>query len=159
MDIGHQMIRAKWLLIAVVVFLISGCISFFEFQYFAFGQTATGDITSTQTLEGRRRRGWSRTKKLQVNFNYTEADGSQRKGVDTVDLDWPVPANRKVSIQYMPGPYGQSRIAGQVNWFILGLFAASLGAIVVFGYRFVREAKDELRESKRKKKRRREMED
>ena len=58
----------------------------------------------------------------------------------------------KVAIQYTAGADGSSRLAGHVNWVGLTLFALSLGAMGMFGFRLWREAAEATGDQKPRRK-------
>jgi len=84
MDSEHELQRAKWLLGALFVFLVSACFSWSEFTYLVFGNDATADISKTFETRRRGRFGIGSRSKLQVEFAFTEPGGVRRTGTDTV---------------------------------------------------------------------------
>jgi hypothetical protein len=48
----------------------------------------------------------------------------------------------KLAIQYTPGELGRSRLVGQVSWLWIGIFAASILGLAIFGVLMYREAHD-----------------
>ena len=140
----NEVARAKWLLIGVVVLLISGCISYGEVAYYLNGHDADADIT--KAYESRSRRGRTR---LTVEYAFTEPDGTRRTGQDTVSTSSSVPRAGKVPVRYTPGEGGSSRLAGQVNWVGLALFAISAGCVAIFGIRLLLEGASEPKPRRR----------
>ena len=130
----NELARAKWLLLGIVLFLISGCMSYGEITYFLNGHDTEADIT--KTYESRGRRGGT---SLTVEYAFAEPGGTRRKGMSSVATDWSVPNNGKVPVRYTAGADGSSRLAGRVNWIGLGLFAVSVGCVGVFVVRLLRE--------------------
>jgi hypothetical protein len=51
-----------------------------------------------------------------------------------------------ITVRYIPGPDGASRLSSQVNWIGLGIFALSIAALAFFGYRLWREAAEATRD-------------
>jgi hypothetical protein len=143
-DQENELARAKWLLIAVLLFLVSGCISYGELDYALRGHDAEARVT--KAYESRSTRG--RTS-LTVEYEFTEPDGTRRKGMNSVPTDWPVPPDGTVVVRYTAGADGNSRLAGRVNWIGLTLFAISVGAVIVFIVRLLREAADEPKPRRR----------
>jgi hypothetical protein len=47
------------------------------------------------------------------------------------------------------GTDGRARLAGNVNWLMLGIFAASVVTLGVVGYRFWREVREAVQELER----------
>ncbi len=137
MDQETEIARAKWLLMGIFLFLASGCMSYDEAVYLVSGCDAVADITNA--YESRSTRGAS----LTLEYTFTEPNGTHRKGMRSVPVDWPVPADGKVLVRYVPGQDGSSRLSGRPNWVGLGLFTLSLLWIAVFAFRLFREALDE----------------
>jgi len=50
MDSEHELARAKWLLGAFAVFLVSGCIGWGEISYLISGRNAIADVTNCARL-------------------------------------------------------------------------------------------------------------
>jgi hypothetical protein len=138
MDHENEIARAKWVLGALALFLISGCISYGEIAYFLNGQDA--EATISKAYESRSRRGGAA---LTVEYTFTEPGGTYRKGMESVPLDWPVPENRKVAVRYTPGEDGSSRLAGRVRWVWLCVFGGSLVMILVAAALLLREGAEE----------------
>ena len=142
MDAGKEIARAKWLLLAVLVFLVSGCLSWGEFVYLIGGKTA--DATVTKVVEVTSKRwGVETGKRLEVTYTFTEPDGTPRTGTDTADLNWPIPVSKKTLVQYTPGKDGGSRLSGKVNWIALTVFGVAVAAIGLTIVLFVRKARAE----------------
>jgi hypothetical protein len=144
MDQANELARAKWLMLGGVLFLISGCISYGEIAYFLNGHDAEGDVT--KVYESRSRRGGV---SLTVEYTFREPNGTNRKGMASVPTDWPVPLNNKVAVRYTAGEDGSSRLGGRVHWVGLIMFAVSLGLILVFVIRLLREGAEEPKPRRR----------
>jgi hypothetical protein len=134
----NELARAKWFLLGLLVFLVSGCISYGEVAYFLNGRDADADVT--KVYESRGRRG---STSLTVEYAFVEPDGTRRKGMESVLTDWPVPANGKVGVRYTAGEDGSSRFSGRVRWLGLGLFAVSAGVVVLCAVRLLIEGASE----------------
>jgi hypothetical protein len=145
MDRDGELARAKWLLIAAAVFLVSGCISWGELVYLAVGKDADADVVKAYPVTRGGRFGVGGRPRLAVDYTFTEPDGTRHTGTDTVDPNWPANTGGKVPVRYTAGADGSSRLAGHVNWVGLALFGLSVAALGVFGYRLGREAADEPR--------------
>jgi hypothetical protein len=145
MDQENELARAKWVLGAVAVFLISGCISYGEIAYFLNGQD--GEANITKVYESRSRRGGA---SLTVEYAFSEPGGVARKGMESVPLDWPVPQSGKVAVRYTPGEDGSARLAGRVRWIGLCVFGASLVMILVFVALLLREGAEETTPRRRR---------
>ncbi|QJW94426.1 DUF3592 domain-containing protein [Frigoriglobus tundricola] len=138
MDQETEIARAKWLLMGVLFFLVSGCFSYGEAVYLVSGHEATATVS--KTFESPGRRGGTR---LSVEYTFSEPNGTPREGTDTVPTAWSVPANGQVPVLYISGTDGSSRLAGNVNWVALGIFAFSLVWIAVFAARLFGATRDE----------------
>jgi hypothetical protein len=140
MDAENEIARAKWLLAAGVLFVVSCFVSYRELTYLLRGQQTQASVTQAYEITRKEHFGLTETKSLTVEYAFTEPDGTHRADSDTVNADWPLPPSRKVAVQYTPGAGGRSRLAGHVNWFGIGFFVVSLGVLGFFGYRLWREA-------------------
>lgn len=147
MDNENELARAKWFLGCLVLFLLSGCLSYQELAYLINGHETQANIT--KVYESRGRRGSTR---LTVEYAFTEQNGKQRKAMDTVSTDWPVPANGKVAVQYTPGEDGSARLAGGVNWIGPGMFALSICVLGVIAVRLLLEGAKEPKPRRRSRK-------
>ena len=123
------------------LFLVSGCMSWGELMYLVFGKTADARLTKVYESTGRTRQ------YLTVEYSFTEADGRQRTGMDTVSLDWPVPASSKVTVRYRTGEYGDSRLIGNTKWGVLALFGILFGLVAFFAIRLWLEASNAVSEN------------
>lgn len=137
MDAEHDLQKAKWLLIGIGLFLLGGCISWEEVMYLLRGRDAQATIT--KVFETRGRTG----NRLSVEYEFTESGVGQRRGNQTVSLDWPVPRDGKVMVRYTPGIDGDSRLSGHVRWLGLLLFFGSLVFVVIGIIVMGREAHDD----------------
>ena len=142
MEIGQGSRGLRWMIVGLVLavaFLASACASLEELTYLVAGQTAEADVTEVaeSTTRGRRT-GTVVDRSLIVSYTFTEPDGTWRHATSKVDGDWPLPADGKVLVQYTPSEQGKSRLAGQTNWFALGLFGFLLVVAVGFGFFLLR---------------------
>jgi hypothetical protein len=152
MDHENELARAKWLMLAAAIFLVSGCLSWDELIYLISGRETQADVTKAFEVTKRGRLGMSEQRRLTVEYSFADTDGKRRIGTDTVSPDWPLPGGGKVAIQYTAGADGSSRLAGHVHWVGLTLFALSLGAMGIFGFRLWREASEATRDQKPRRK-------
>ena len=152
MDAAQEIGRAKWLILAGLLFLVTGCVSWGEFVYLLAGKTADAKVTKVMEVTKRGRFGISTGTQLEVSYEFTEADGTRRTASDTTDVNWPVPASGKTPVQYTAGADGNSRLSGKVNWIALTIFGVSLLAVGWFTFRLIRRASDEVNDKKPKRK-------
>lgn len=144
MDSEQELAKAKWLLICGAIFLLSCFMCYDELAYLLWGREA--QATVAKVYESRSRRGPTR---LTVEFTFSEPGGLHRKGMVTVPTDWSAPRSGTVPVEYTAGELGRARLAGQVNWTWIIVFAASVAAMGVFGYRLWREANDDAPRKRR----------
>ena len=126
-------------MIGVFLFLISGCFTYYEIDMLFRG--TDGQATVVNLFESRGRRGSVR---LRVEYEFKDTEGNIRKDGVTTSLsrvdEFMV---KTIPIRYTPGKDGRSRLAGDVNWVYVALFAGSI-LVIGFGvYRLFREANDD----------------
>jgi hypothetical protein len=137
-DEDDELRNLKRLLVAGLVFLVSGWFAFGELRYWAFGETADATITEVKETSQAGRRGRSRPM-LAVRYSFPESGGATRSERDDVPPDWTPPGGAslqpgsKVKVQYLPGVPDKSRLAGHATTLPLLIFVACLVAIVGFG--------------------------
>jgi hypothetical protein len=150
MDQENEIAKAKWLLISGVVFLVASYLTYREIVYLFQGHNAEGQVVRVFEVTRHRRSFFNRRNNLIVEYSFVEANGTQRSGSDTVRPSWQYPEDGAVMIRYTPGKAGRSRLAGQVNWFGVVLFAVSVGAMVLFSIRLWVRAAEETRPRRRR---------
>ena len=151
MDEEEELRKAKWLLGAGAFFLLSCFLVYDEFSYLMWGREVEATLVKAYESERRGRFGAGGSRRMEVDFTFTEPDGTQRKGTTTVETDWPVPANGKVAVEYTPGELGRSRLKGRVHWTGITIFIVALVAVGVAGFMLWREANEATRPRKRKR--------
>jgi hypothetical protein len=139
MDQESELAKAKWLLGGILLFLVSGCFTYYEVNYWLRG--TDGQATVLKVFESRGRRG---RVSLTVEYEFTDAAGNRRKDQQSVSRDSDLPGTGgKIAIQYLPGADASSRLAGSNNYLFVGLFIVSL-AFIAFGIlKLVKEANDD----------------
>jgi hypothetical protein len=140
MDNETESWRAKLLIGAVIVFLISCIFVFTEFMYLVDSRETTATISKAYKVQIRGRFGIVKGYRLAVEYDFVDAEGLRRSGRCDVNEDWPIPLDGKVKIRYRPGEDGASRFVGFASWTAIIIFFVCLAAVGVFGYRLVREA-------------------
>ena len=136
---SEEVKKFKLLMIGVFLFLISGCFTYYEIDMLFRG--TDGQATVVNLFESRGRRGSVR---LRVEYEFKDTEGNIRKDGVTTSLsrvdEFMV---KTIPIRYTPGKDGRSRLAGDVNWVYVALFAGSI-LVIGFGvYRLFREANDD----------------
>lgn len=140
MDQDEELKRFKFIAIAGVIFLFSAWYSWKEFRYLISGAETRADIHDARIIEVSGRYG-SKSSRLQFNLQYTEADGIGRSDkIETTNLDYELPPDGLLPIQYLPGQENSARIAGSVNWTSLVIFFGSLSWLTVMLLRLIKEA-------------------
>ncbi len=138
------------LIIAVpALFLVSCFFVWQDVKYALYSRTAEAQVERTFETVGvtTRRRGGR--PKLQVEYLFRdETTDQERRESDLIPLHWPRPAGT-VSIDYLPGLAGESRVSGNRSYVAMLLFAAcGLAAMIILGILY-REARIAARESER----------
>jgi hypothetical protein len=155
MDFDNEMQRLKWLLVAGVLFLLSAVFSYGELKFAVWGKTAPAKVTRTHETHnggGFGRRGLrERTPLLAVEYQFTEADGTARSERDDVPIDWPMPENGEISVQYLPGVADSSRLEGHSRMTWVYVFLGSLAWLAYSIYKLWREATEAVRGSGRRR--------
>ena len=82
----EELMRAKWVLIAAFVFLISGCMTYTELEYLVFGHTTDARVVDAKLVDTSERR-FRTTEKLRIDYQFTEPDGTARKGQQDLSPD------------------------------------------------------------------------
>jgi len=119
-----------------VAFLISACFTLGEARYWAFGRTADASVIRANPPD-------ETDDAFLIRYSFTDAKtGNHREEVDAVPSHWGPPPET-LTVQYIPGRTGASRVAGHHNWLALGFFAlTSLGLLggLTWLYRDARRA-------------------
>ena len=136
MDESHELQRFKYLLVAVVVFLVSGFFAYGELRYALFARTADGVCTQVVEHSNYSRRG--RRERLIVRYRFTDTDGAVRTEDDEVRSDWPVQQSEAVRVKFIPGRPGASRLEGHSYMGAVYIFFASLAGVGFFVFQFWR---------------------
>jgi hypothetical protein len=157
MDMDSEGIRAKGLIVAGILFLISSCFTWSEMYYLLFGKTTDATVTNVSEYTVRGRFGSNRGNKLSINYSFTEQDGTFRKGDDTVSTSFSGIYNNKVKVQYTSGENGSSRLYGNTKTGWLIIFAFSLLVLVGFGSWVAYASFANTRETPKKKKKTRDF--
>src|SRR3954454_13361875 len=112
MDLEQETRRFKLLLFFGLMFLVSTFFAYKELKYWLRGKTIRADLIDVRetTSSGRRRRPM-----LVVEYGFTEPGATtRRRETDRVSTDWEQPADKSVTVQYLPGT-DNSRLAGHAN--------------------------------------------
>jgi len=145
MEDESEIARAKWLLGAVTVFLVSAIISYREFVYVARGRDTEATVMKAYEMRRDQLFGLIPIKKLVVDYEYTDAENHRHTGSDEVGGDWSLPPTGTVPVRYTQG---SSRLAGHHNWLGLGLFGASLAWLGWSGFWFWRHVSEAVSDKK-----------
>lgn len=144
-SVHDQMQWRLWLTIVlgcVAILLVSAYTTYVEARYLIAGRTSTGSITGVDEMKPAKRDG---EPFLRVKYSFADVDGTNRKESDDMSADWVVPASSSVSVQFLQGKPGWSRIAGHNRLLLTLPFCVSLLIVVVFLLRFYREFREHER--------------
>jgi hypothetical protein len=143
-----DMAKAKWVLIGAGLFFVSCFMVWSELMYLLKGKVATATLTEAYEVQQRGRFGSVRGSRIELEYRFTEADGTPRAGSARVSTSWEPPPG-PLQVEYTPGANGRSRFKGDVNWFWVLIFFGSLIALIVFILMMAREARELDRPKKR----------
>jgi hypothetical protein len=146
MNSSNELAKAKWLLIAILIFLVSTYLCYAEVAYLVSGRETQANVTSVYEVTKRGRFGINRGKNLRIEYAFAEPDGTRRTDSVTTSTDTIV--GPTVPVRYTPGVNGRSRLSGHVNWLGIILFVGSLVAMGIFGYRIWRDYSEGMKPRK-----------
>jgi hypothetical protein len=138
MDADSELVKAKWLLVALVAFAVSGCYSLSELNYLVRGETTDAQITEVlDTTRGRR----SGAPVRLVKYTYKEPDGTLRRQDDVMPPDWlPPGGGSTVPVRYVPGSEYSGQIVGSASRWPLLLFGVCCAAALILVWSVARQA-------------------
>lgn len=112
-------IRALLLCIVLLFLLALGALLvYLDLEYAFTGQEAEATVTRTEPA----RNG------VHVEYRFVDADGNPRTGNDTAAQGWTAPPDGTVTVQYLPGADGHSRLSrmrSQSTWIPYVMFFGS----------------------------------
>lgn len=109
-------------LVLCALLAVSSVAIYVDLEYVIYGVEAEATITKVDS-GGKGRR---------VEYRFTEADGTARVERDAIDAGWTAPPNGTVTIQYIPGQPGHSRLSRYIgHWFPYALFVGSACLLIV----------------------------
>ena len=123
--------RFRLVLFSLIMLVITGYFSYVEMIYLLQSRSVRATVTRLSEMTERRRS--STLVYLQVEYAFAELTGTRQTGSGNQPLGWRPPADGTILMQYTPGEYGRSRIAGKVNVVVLVLFGCSFAVLTVFG--------------------------
>ena len=112
------------ILVAGAIFLISCFMVYDEFDYWLNGAEADAHVTKCYETTGRRG-----SVSTTLEYSFTEANGTARKGMSTLEQGWRPPGSGIVRVKYTPGQDGRSRLVGRPPRLAFYIFGGSLLAI------------------------------
>jgi hypothetical protein len=130
----HELGKLKRLIVFLVLLIVGCFFAYEELIYFVAGGDAAATVTKVSDVTVRRR--WQETTRRQVEFSFVESNGTRRNGMDAMSASWTPPSTGDIQVRYTPGADGRARIAGNVNWIGVGLFAVMMCIVLVLGIRF-----------------------
>lgn len=147
MDEEEELKKFKWLLVAVIVFLISTYYSWQELKFLAWGETAQATVTNTfETSSGSRRS----QPLLAVEYSFTDSATGPRSERDDVPVDWPLPEG-PITVQYLPGVADSSRLEGRSSRAAVIIFLACVCWLGYNGLKLYREASEAVNGRKKRR--------
>ena len=137
MDESHRLIQ--WLVVGLL-FLCSCYFSCQEVKYTLWGTTTDADITDIRQAFEYAKHG--RYEVREVYYQFRDEQGTSRKGTFRKPLDWQPPTDRRLSIEFQPGSWWNTRVAGEHNYPALIALVVMIIAAIVITVRTVRDAYD-----------------
>jgi hypothetical protein len=118
----------------VVTLLVSGCFSIVEARYWVCGRTATATVTRVQPPKPTD----DSDGVFEIRYSFVDSSSNApREEADSVAASWGPPPH-EVSVRYLPGRAGSSRIAGNESLLAVWIFAiAALCTLALLGYAYV----------------------
>lgn len=138
MDIQAERLKAKWLLIAIAGFIITGCLSWVELKYAIWGVSTYGNIIEVrETYEvGSRGR---HIPKQNVHYSFEDRVGQLHDEHENVSMKFPIPAE-KIAVQYLPGVKNSPRIRSWTYQIPVWIFTGCILFLAVVLARLAHEA-------------------
>ena len=149
---GDELRKAKFFFAGLVLLIVSCFFGYEELSYLIRGKEISATVTQVTDITTRSRTGEHTHR--QVEFAFTEPNGTKRTGEDNMSTNWTPPSSGVVKVRYTPGSDGRARLAGKVNWIGIGMFVVAMCLISFFGVRLWLEAREATRPIKKKKRRR-----
>ena len=110
-------IWARLAVLGAMVFFASGLVSIGELGYAIWGRTTTATVRAPRN---------GLADNTSVRYSFQDVDGTRRIDRDRVATGWQAPADGNVRIEFVPGREGKSRVAGNRNDTMIGIFIGSL---------------------------------
>jgi hypothetical protein len=148
MDQENELAKMKFLLVAVVFFLISCFYTYREFKYALLGTVVEAKVTEVYDEKIRGRFGRDLGSRALMDYEFVDKATNRRK--DTVALSddlarTVLEKQGKLQIIYLGGKDGSSRPVGQVSWLWLLIFFASLIGVVFFAWKMHKESSEDAK--------------
>jgi hypothetical protein len=114
---GGLNIWARLAVLGAMVFFASGFVSIGEVGYAIWGRTTTANVRAPRN---------GLADDTSVRYSFQDVDGTRRTERDRVTGGWRPPADGNVRIEFVPGREGKSRVAGNRNDTMIGIFIGSM---------------------------------
>ena len=137
MDTENETAKFKFLLFALVAFLVSGFFAYQELKYSTSGKTAQGTVDRIGEVRGRR----GRTTTV-AYYHYRDEAGNLRNGSSPLENDFSPSVGDTIAVQYLADT---SRREGERNTGSVIVFFACLIALGVGGFLFFRHVREATR--------------
>lgn len=134
MDQDEELARFKWILAVGIAVIVTGCYAFNEMKYALWGKSAAAKIMQVKEITSTGRRGRTR-KLLRVEYEFSEASGTRRSERDEVSMDWSLPTDGTITVQFIPGVEHASRLEGHSSMIAVYLFFGCIAFLGIAIYR------------------------
>lgn len=131
--------KFRLILGAVALFIASCVMSVREARYMMFGELADARVTDVKTVTRHGRYG-STYEKLKISYQFND-EGSSRNESDTVDPYTPAHKGETISVEFIPGARGSSRLEGHTQQYWLIVFGGAMVFVGFAGVKFWRNYK------------------
>ena len=111
MDLDDETARFKLIFFVFCIFVVSIFLAWRELKYMTFGKEASAKLVRVYEYQDVGRRGRTR-EKTAVEYQFKDADLGVRIESDDLPFNARPPKGPTVTVQYLEGSEGSSRLAG-----------------------------------------------
>lgn len=127
---GSNSLLTRLVLFSGITLFVTGIMTYSELMYLWRGRTAVAVVERIWEAPRTGRFSFGQTE-LRVAYSFIDAEQERRRANQAVPAGWTGAVGDQVQVQYRPGKYGASRLAGNVRWLPITLFLASAALTVV----------------------------
>jgi hypothetical protein len=150
---GPRSANSRWLFRAALLSAVSAAFALGELRYAIWGQTAEAQVRNLSHFVQPGRGG---SEKLSIEYSFTDSsDTESRSERDELPSGWKLPKGEKITIQYLPGDRGSSRLKGHRNLVPIIGFLVCLSVTLFFLLRVARQANEPVAPPRKGKRSRR----